>query len=47
MPHISCRIIPGFPDKDDGHKEFLFSLPRFADDAVSYNIIAEYDILDM
>ena len=35
VPHASRRIIPGFPDKDGGHKEFLFSLPRFADDAVS------------
>ena len=30
-----CRIISGFPDKDGCHKEFLFSLPRFADDYVS------------
>ena len=38
----SCRIVPGFPDKDGAHKEFLFSLPRFADDAVStITIIAD------
>ena len=29
------RIVKGFPEGEGGHSEFLFSLPRFAENEVS------------
>lgn len=40
--HLNCpglilnpfRIVDGFPEDDGSYREFLFSLPRFANDEV-------------
>jgi len=35
LSFFHCRIVKGFPEGDGGYSEFLFSLPRFAEDEVS------------